>query len=48
MVVISIYDGSFCDSITVMLSTGMRAHALSPQHAASSGCGWRNGLQYEG
>jgi len=22
--------------------------SLSPQHGASSGCGWRNGLQYGG
>ena len=37
-----LHDGS------IFLSVGHECGSLSPQHGASSGCGWRNGLQYGG
>jgi len=32
----------------VQLSEAMISGSLSPWHGASSGCGWRNNLQYGG
>jgi len=38
-------------STLILLRTwegSMLCGSLSPRHGASSGCGWRNGLQYGG
>jgi len=37
----------FYSSQTVVLGTVVIG-SLSPRHGGSSGCGWRNGLQYGG
>jgi hypothetical protein len=36
-----IYNGD----LKILLQCNMLGGSLSPQHGASSGCGWRNGLQ---
>jgi hypothetical protein len=34
--------------IIIIIILFLRSGSLSPRHGASSGCGWRNGLQYGG